>query len=263
MISQKRLIKIEMGLTPKQAVLLWFRQEYQGKTSDQIINLLLQNPLSSAPRPKVARLVESSVRQAMKGHAADLIQTALRQGQMEADFLVLLVNRVNADIIDTGRERRLHLMLLHERLRVCSLSEDEPKALFKWAAHVRRFAVEIFAVRAATQLIQDKFFDGERVLLSDVMNELHFEIKLTESLITAYDRVMCSAGRPGFAIESGKFRKGIQKQASEKAECIVAIAKSSMLDDFGETDAAERILRSHMLKSIQQNLGQSTSFLTT
>src|ERR1700687_534842 len=57
MLNQKRLIRIEASLTPKQAVLLWLRQEYQGRTSLEYGQWLIQRPASAAPRSRVERLV--------------------------------------------------------------------------------------------------------------------------------------------------------------------------------------------------------------
>jgi hypothetical protein len=36
MLNNKRLTQIEMSLTPDKAVLLWLRQEHQGKTTQEL-----------------------------------------------------------------------------------------------------------------------------------------------------------------------------------------------------------------------------------
>jgi hypothetical protein len=100
MLNQKRLIRIEASLTPKQAVPLWLRQEYQGKTSLEYGQWLIQRPASAAPRSRVERLVVAAIQGAMKGREPDRIHQAVRQAQMQTDFLILLVNRTNSAILD-------------------------------------------------------------------------------------------------------------------------------------------------------------------
>ena len=63
MVKQKRLIQIETSLTPKQAVLLWLRQEQQGKTSDNYARWLIERPPSASPRPRVGKQVVDAIQQ--------------------------------------------------------------------------------------------------------------------------------------------------------------------------------------------------------
>ena len=57
------------------------------------------------------------------------------------------------------------------------------------------------------------------------------------------------AGQPERAIASGKFRKAIQEQASYRASCVVAQAKSKMLHDFGQDEAGGALIRPYVLES--------------
>jgi len=111
MLKQKRLIRIETSLTPKQAVMLWLREEHQGKVSDEYARWLIQRPASAAPRPRVGKQVADAIRAAMKGQEPARINQAVRQGQMYADFLVLLVNRTKWAILNDSQVRWLKIAL--------------------------------------------------------------------------------------------------------------------------------------------------------
>jgi hypothetical protein len=67
MLNQKRLTQIEVSLSPKQAVLLWLRQDFQGKTSKEYTRWLIERPVTAAPRIRVARQVRGAIQTAMKG----------------------------------------------------------------------------------------------------------------------------------------------------------------------------------------------------
>src|SRR5229473_2919526 len=132
MIKQKRLTRIETSLTPKQAVLLWLRQEHQGRTSTEYLRYMMQRPPSARPRARVETQVVDAIRAAMRGQETGRIHQVVRQGQMHADFLILLVSRTNSVVLDDSRCRWLQIALLHEQLRSAALSGDDAKALNKW-----------------------------------------------------------------------------------------------------------------------------------
>src|SRR5438445_680654 len=78
-----------------------------------------------------------AIRAAMKGQEPSRINHAVRQGQMYADFLVLLVNRTNWAILDDSQVRWLKIALFYERLRNAALSNDEAQAVNEWAVILR------------------------------------------------------------------------------------------------------------------------------
>ena len=253
MIQQKRLIRIESSLTPKQAVVLWLRQECKGKTSWEYARFLLQHPPSAAPRARVEKQVVDAIQEAMKGQDPTRIHQALRQAQMHTDFLILLVNRTNCVILDDSRCRWLQIALLCERLHNLGLSdlEDEEEAVNEWAGVLRQFLTEVLSLQAATELIRDKYFGGECFLLKDVLEDLEQQTKMVRSMMTSYDRVATSAGKPELSTDSGKLRETVNQQASQRAGFIVALAKSKMLDDFGENEAADVVMRPYFLESLE------------
>ena len=247
MLKQKRLIRIESSLPPKQAVLLWLRQEYQGKTSSEYGEWLVRRPASAAPRVRVERLVVDAIQVAMKGQEPARIHQAALHGQMQTDFLILLVNRTNSVILGDSRCCWLQIVLLHERLRNASLSDDEERAVNEWACSLREFAIELFSLQAASELIRDRYFDGAYILLKDAIEDLEQQTKLVQKMMDAYDRVAAEAGQLGVVTDSGSFRAAVSERASGRADYIVALAKSNMLNDFGEDEAANAVLKPYIL----------------
>ena len=248
MLKQNRLIRVEAALTPKQAVLLWLRQEIQGRTSSEYARWLIQQPPSAAPRSRVEKRVVEAIRVAMKGQERGLIDQAARQGQMHIDFLILLVLRANSVVIDDSRARSLKVLLLFEQLRNAAHADNQEQAIEKWVGDLVDFATELLSVRDASELIRNKYFDGESILLKDAAEDLAQQAKAVQLMIDGHDRVVIEADQRERVIDSGKFRNAIQEQASYRASCVVAQAKSKMLHDFGQGEAADALIRPYVLE---------------
>ena len=250
MLKQKRLIRIETSLTPKQAVMLWLRQEHQGKISHEYARWLIQRPPSAAPRPRVGKQVADAIRAAMKGQEPGRINHAVRQGQMYADFLIMLVNRTNWVILNDSEVRWLKIALFFERLRNAALSSNEAQAVNEWAVILRGFVTDLLSLQAANELICNKYFEGEVILLKDVLEELEQQIRIVKNMMEVYDRIAIAAGQPERATSSESVGKIVSEQTSARADYIVALAKSKMLDDFDEPEAADAILKPYFLEGL-------------
>jgi hypothetical protein len=198
----------------------------------------------------VEKQVVDAIRAAMKGQDPGRIHQAVRQGQMHADFLILLVHRVNAVILNDSQTRWLKIALMYERLRNIALSEDQSEAIGEWATHLRMVALDMFSLQVATELIEDKYFDRECVLLKDVLDDLQQQTSRIGKIIKAYNAIAVESRKPELAIDSGSFRKTVEGRASETAACIVALVQSKMLDDFGEPEAADKVIRPYFLAGL-------------
>jgi hypothetical protein len=250
MIKEKRLAHVETSLNPKQAVLLWLRQEHQGKTSTEYIQYMMRRPPRARPRTRVEGQVVDAIRAAMKGQDAGRIHQAVRQGQMYADFLILLVSRTNSAILDDSRSHWLQIALLYEQLRNAALTDDEEKIVNEWAVRLRESATELFSLRGASELIQDKYFEGEGILFEDVIEDLAQQTTIVETMMHNYDRVAIEAGRPELATDSDNFRKVVADSAFKQAGFIITLAKSKTLDDFGDETGADALLKSYILEGV-------------
>ena len=62
-------------------------------------------------------------------------------------------------------------------------------------------------------------------------------------MMDAYDHVATDAGRSDLASNPKKFHETVSAVASKKADYIIALAKSKMLEDFGEHGAADAAIK--------------------
>ena len=142
----------------------------------------------------------------------------------------------------------MQIALLHEQLRSAALSGDDAEALNKWAVRLRGVVTDVCAIQAASELIRDRYFDGECILAKDAIEDLEQQAKMLHTMMHNYDREVIKAGQPEFATDSDKLQKTINELASQRADFIVALAKSKTLDDFGEEEAADAMLNPYILE---------------
>ena len=102
-------------------------------------------------------------------------------------------------------------------------------------------------LKRAVELIQEKYFDCECILFKDAAEDLQRQREIITKMMDAYDRVAIEAGQPELATDSYGFQKAVNEQAWERVGYITALAKSKMLDDFGEEEAASALLRPYVL----------------
>ncbi|HEY7095729.1 MAG TPA: hypothetical protein VH437_03335 [Terriglobales bacterium] len=213
---------------------------------------MIKLPLSAAPRPKIAAQVANNIRSAMKGKEAHQVANAVRQGQMQADFLILLVNRTNAAILNETQVRWLKIALLHERLRVLCLSDAGLDLMLDWVRSMRTVAIDFLAVEASAKLIQQQYFERESVLLRDAIADIQEQTKRLMHMVETCDKIALEHGAIELARDHAAFSAAIELMATEKAELIVALARSKMLDDFGEPEAADALIKPYFLRELDR-----------
>jgi hypothetical protein len=243
MLNNKRLTQIEMSLTPDKAVLLWLRQEHQGKTTQEYTRWLFERPVAALPRNRVARQVVGAIRTAMKGQDPVRIQQAVRQAQMETDFLILLVFRTNSLVLDQSRSvwpRILGLLTMIFNGTWKDKSDD-------LEAGLREAAAELFALPLAVERIQDRYFQGECILAKDVKEDLDWPVMFLRYFIADLDQELKEEGQPELVVDSEEFRGIVEDKASKKVLFIRALAKSEMLQSFGLAESAKAAVRLYIL----------------
>ena len=67
MSTKRRIEKLEIGLTPKQAILLWLQEAHAFDTIDEYVHHIKGQPDSTWPLHKLPSQVEEGVKQSLKG----------------------------------------------------------------------------------------------------------------------------------------------------------------------------------------------------
>ena len=101
--NMQRVAKLETGLTPKQAILLWFQEAHGFNTIFEYIHHLKSQPDSAAPIPRLTDQVAEAVKQTLKGHPREEIDKAVRQAYKDVLFLFFLHQQVNRKLISEER----------------------------------------------------------------------------------------------------------------------------------------------------------------
>ena len=99
----QRVAKLETGLTPKQAILLWFQEAHGFNAIFEYIHHLKSQPDSAAPIPRLTDQVAEAVKQTLKGHPREEIDKAVRQAYKDVLFLFFLHQQVNRKLISEER----------------------------------------------------------------------------------------------------------------------------------------------------------------
>ena len=99
----QRVAKLETGLTPKQAILLWFQEAHGFNAIFEYIHHLKSQPDSAAPIPRLTDQVAEAVKQTLKGHRREEIDKAVRQAYKDVLFLFFLHQQVNRKLISEER----------------------------------------------------------------------------------------------------------------------------------------------------------------
>jgi hypothetical protein len=114
--SKRRLDKLEVSLTPKQAILLWMEEAHQYDTMEQYARSLKPGPDSSWPLAILPEKVASAVEQAMKGRSKQEIARVARQAIRDVLFLFHLHQRVNQKFMEEDRHYWTRALLLSTEL---------------------------------------------------------------------------------------------------------------------------------------------------
>ncbi len=130
--AMRRIEKLETGLTPKQAILLWFQEAHAFDDIQEYARHLRTLPDSAAPIPKLTAQVEEAVKQTLKGKPREEINKAVRQAYKDVLFLFFLHQQVNGKLLSENRYYWTRFQLLSKELRSL-LREQSVTRKMRWA----------------------------------------------------------------------------------------------------------------------------------
>jgi hypothetical protein len=114
--SKRRLDKLEVSLTPKQAILLWMEEAHQYDTMEQYVRSLKPGPESAWPLAILPERVTTGVEQAMKGRPKQVVARMARQAIRDVLFLFHLHQQVNRRFMEEDRHYWTRALLLSTEL---------------------------------------------------------------------------------------------------------------------------------------------------
>src|SRR5919106_1984750 len=114
--SKRRLDKLEVSLTPKQAILLWMEEAHQYDTMEQYVRFLKPGPESAWPLAVLPEKVATAVEQAMKARPRQEVARMARQAIRDVLFLFHLHQGVNQKFMEEDRHFWTKALLLSTEL---------------------------------------------------------------------------------------------------------------------------------------------------
>ena len=101
--GKRRVEKLESGLTPKEAFLLWMQEAHSFETLSKYAAHMKTQPDGQFPIPKLADQVAEAVEKALNGKPKEEVSRAVRQAQKDVCFLFHLHQQVNAKFLSEER----------------------------------------------------------------------------------------------------------------------------------------------------------------
>ena len=128
----QRVAKLETGLTPKQAILLWFQEAHGFNTIFEYIHHLKSQPDSAAPIPRLTAQVAEPIKQTLKGQLREDINRAISQAHRDVLFLFFLHQQINGKLATEWRYYWTRLLLLSRELKSL-LREQAQDRKMRWS----------------------------------------------------------------------------------------------------------------------------------
>jgi len=115
--GKRRIEKLETGLTPKQAILLWLQEAHSFKGIEEYVRHLKNQPDNASPIDRLSTQVEEAVKLTLKGHPREDINRAVRQAHKDVLFLFYLHKQVNGKLLSEHRYYWTRWLLLIKELK--------------------------------------------------------------------------------------------------------------------------------------------------
>jgi len=208
---QRRLMAIELTLTPKQVVLLWLRNARQAGTFEDCGGRQPPN------RGVIANAIDEAVRNSMQGQDESLIEQAVVQGRQEADLLYMLVGNANVAVRESRAQREFEYVLLLEYLSAVLGARKMEREL----EYLRRvcliFIASVLILEGALKGISSDCFDGQAVLFRDSAVKLTEQLQMTIDFTASFNESAEKVGaRP---IDLDQIRNSLH--ASQRADQLL------------------------------------------
>jgi hypothetical protein len=256
--SKRRLDKIEVSLTPKQAILLWLEEAHRYDTMEQYARALKDGPDSAWPLAQLPEKVSRAVEQAMKGGSRQEISIGVRQAVRDVLYLFHLHQQVNGKVMEEQKAFLYRLRWLRAELgrlryqkmvRQASHSRvhigvSKRQDLTRWQEEAELFLVELHSLRLAVMTTSKRYFDGHDLLFPALTECLDYLVKAMEVLVEMFNEDL--APRKGAEVDVVAVEARAGTVGTAQAAFLVDMARAEALDAMGENQAAIQSMGRHI-----------------
>jgi hypothetical protein len=176
---------------------------------------------------------------------------AAREAEKQTDFLIVLVWSLPHDVESACILNEPYIMLLHERFmrlleQFVHHDKFDPVMWQIWRATLIERLCSMWQLRNTIAAISERYFDNQPLLFREQVSKLGDQSQKLEEFAKHYNRL--EGELPAWtAIElEGPASSMKERVLAEVAE-RVAIAKSKSLEDFGESEAAWKLMEPYEL----------------
>ncbi len=234
MTAERRMDRLEGGLPPKEATLLWLEDAHAHGSLLDYCAWLVDRPLAEAPLNRIRAQALTAVRQAMRGVPNEQVEAAEDQANLDVAFLFEVVMRTNAAAEEAIGLGGLRYGMLFWEMRAISaegrvegFSGPGPTITERWArwrANVATLRSELSTKDGAFNLLEGRYLDGHITLFPDAVERWERLREAVEDL--------GSIGGP--AIAEGQLPSSSPEAFGTEAERITDEVRAHALDILGD-----------------------------
>ena len=249
--GERRLAKIEISLSPTQAVLLWLEEAHQHGSLQGYARWLKEQPEAAYPLVHLPRQVRNAVRDAARGQRRQDIDALILRAERDVTFLFKLFMEAHARVLDARKADALGTVWLLERLRRFSTATRQQlrEEASTWRELALPLAAESFALTEMVETVERRYFGGHAVLFPDEADHLAQSNQCWNTVLALYadglERLPAKqrayvALRPETVCAAGKLL------AAHDTQHAIAKAKAGTLQLMGDYAGAAALVDSFL-----------------
>jgi hypothetical protein len=259
---QRRIAKLEISLTPTQAVIRWLDEAHAFPSLDAYTRAMFSGPLVPTPLDSVVHSVEAGIRESMKGQPRDAVEKAVTQAARQAVFRCLLALRLNEVASEQAKLKGVTATALffwmralasdgmvHEMMNRMNESTGHETSWSRWREAVSGLLTNVYVEDEARLSLEREFLDGHPSLFADVMADWTEALEQAERvarLAAFMDQV--SGANPVTSIAEIDLvprRAAVAADVAKRATYLADMARARTLDMCRQEERALQILARH------------------
>jgi hypothetical protein len=256
--NSRRLDKIEVSLTPKQAILFWMEEAHQHDTMEQYVRSLKGRPDSAWPMATLPKQVAAAVEQALKGQPREEVSRGVRQAVRDVLFLFHLHQQANRKLMEKQEAFLFRLRWLRAELGRLRYQKMAGQALpsgirtrvprrqdvTRWQEEAELFLEELHGLRLTSMTISKRYFDGHDLLFQALKEGLDYLVKAMEALAEMFNEDLASMKQVRSDVAVVEVKAGAI--GADQVAFLMDMAKAEALDHMGQNKRASAIMERHI-----------------